>query len=65
MTMRYHLTHVGMAIVFLKTQKITASIGKAVEILDSCTLSVGIQTGMTTMVNNVDVPQKVNNRTII
>ena len=42
MTMRYHLTHVGMAIVFLKTQKITASIGKAVEILDSCTLSVGI-----------------------
>ena len=41
-----------------KNSKDNSNIGKAVEILDSCTLSVGVQTGMTTMVNNMEVSEK-------
>ena len=61
-TMRYHLTPARMA--KLTTWE-TTDIGEGVEKWNPFTLLVGMQTGVATLENSMEVPQKIKNRTTL
>ena len=57
-TMRYHLTPVRM-VLSINQQ---TNVGEDLKERESYTLLVGLQIGATTMVNSVEITQKIKNR---